>query len=176
MRKVFPLIFFALILPVRSACAADETTPERSSFNLEDAFSRTLEPEISMEAERYYVVSLLGPRGEEQDYTLQPGLSLLVEDLFFGLWDLTVQAYNDQDLVIGQGQRQVQISNGETTTVNLKVGVLPGEGALDLQILWNADTIELPELEILLKDAQGQTSSSQSRSWQGRSPAEPKPH
>jgi hypothetical protein len=50
----------------------------------------------------------------------------------------------------------VQISNGQTTTVNLKVGVLPGEGALDLQILWNVDTIELPELEILLKDAQGQ--------------------
>jgi hypothetical protein len=59
-------------------------------------------------------------------------------------------------VVIGQAQRQVQISNGETTTVNLKLGVLPGEGDLDLQILWNVDTIELPELEILLKDAQGQ--------------------
>jgi predicted extracellular nuclease len=124
-------------------------------LNLEDAFSRTLEPEVSMEAQRY-TVSLLGPRGEERNFNLEPGLSLLVEDLFFGLWDLTVLAYNDQDVVIGQAQRQVQISNGETTTVNLKLGVLPGEGDLDLQILWNVDTIELPELEILLKDAQGQ--------------------
>jgi predicted extracellular nuclease len=155
MRKVFPLIFFALILACQIGIQPTDNTGALQ-LQLEDAFSRTLEPEISMEAD-YYVVSLLGPRGEEQDYTLQPGLSLLVEDLFFGLWDLTVQAYNDQDLVIGQGQRQVQISNGQTTTVNLKVEVLPGEGALDLQILWNADTIELPELDILLKDAQGQT-------------------
>jgi hypothetical protein len=68
MRKVFPLIFFALIFACQIGVQPTNNTG-KLQLNLEDAFSRTLEPEVSMEAQRY-TVSLLGPRGEgAQDLT-----------------------------------------------------------------------------------------------------------
>ena len=114
-----------------------------------DLRARTIVPEISLEVDHYEVsftrtgfqpVILSNVSGE----ATQTEAVRLVP----GTWDITVEAYNDAQMLIGVAVGDVNVAARQTVTVMLSIQSLEGEGTLVL-------SAELSELELLLPTITG---------------------
>lgn len=102
--------------------------------------ARTLLPLIDMNAASFKVIGT-GPSGATFSQTTSGG-SLTVDSLAFGSWSVTVNALNAGGTIIGSGQATVTVHTGQTTTVDISVVPLAGNGTLDLTVTWTASQVE----------------------------------
>jgi hypothetical protein len=103
---------------------------------------KTLLPPLDMTPASYTVTGD-GPNGGHFEQSTA-GPSVTIPELSFGDWTVTVDALNDESVIIGQGQAVVTVHAGQTQNVHVPVRPLAGHGTLALTITWPAAQTENP--------------------------------
>jgi hypothetical protein len=146
----------ALLLALLAACP-NPMTPARGgslSVSINNAINaRTLLPLLDMNAASY-TVSGVGPSGATFSQST-PGGSLTVDALAFGSWSVTVNALNAGGTIIGSGQAAVTVHTGQTTTVDISVVPLTGNGTLSLTVTWPGSQVDSPSIQATLTPPSG---------------------
>jgi hypothetical protein len=127
----------------------ESTLPEGSLvININSYGTMALVPDLDM-SPASYIISGAGPDGsgfsESTDVT-----PLIITDLDFGDWTVTVDALNDEGTIIGRGQGTTTIHAGQSQTITVPVTPLDGYGTLDLTLLWTPEDTENPSIEAQL--------------------------
>jgi hypothetical protein len=115
--------------------------------------NRTILPDIDMNIAGY-VVSGTGPDGASFQVETD-GPSVTVNKLAFGDWQVTVEARNDDGIVIGSGSGSTMVHTGESSSVAVTVTPLEGYGTLDLTVAWNAADTDIPQIDAVLMPPAG---------------------
>jgi hypothetical protein len=115
--------------------------------------ARTLLPSIDMNAASF-TISGTGPGGASFSQTTSGG-SVTVSDLAFGSWSVTVNALNPGGTIIGSGQTTVAVHTGQTTTVDISVVPLAGNGTLSLIVTWPTAQVDSPSIQATLTPPSG---------------------
>src|SRR5208283_2004806 len=115
--------------------------------------ARTLLPPIDMNAASF-TVSGVGPGGATFSQSTSGG-SVTVSDLAFGSWSVTVNALNAGGTLIGSGQATVTVHTGQTSTVDISVVPLGGNGTLNLSVTWTGSQVETPSIQASLTPPSG---------------------
>ena len=158
MKKLLGLLITAAL--VFASCEATlEPVTESGTGSIcifvSENVSRTLLPEISMDPARIDVV-LDGPNGENREFSLENGEgSLTVTEAKYGVWSVRAQAYNEDNVLIGEGCVECTVHSGEMASVVLVLSPLKGEGSLALNAFWNVPDVEDPVFEAELTDGSG---------------------
>lgn len=98
--------------------------------------AKTIQPEdFSMEV-AYYTVEGDGPADAAFSDPEVTGTTVVRSSLVPGEWTITVEAYNADDIQIGEGEVTVTVGAGEVLQVTVPVTPLPGVGVLDLAVSW----------------------------------------
>ena len=133
----------ALLVVLLAACPNPISTAKGSSLTVcinNNINARTLLPPIDMNAASF-MVSGTGPGTATFSQTTS-GAPVTVDGLAFGPWSVTVNALNAAGAVIGGGQATVTVHTGQTSTVDITVVPLTGNGTLDLSVSWTASQVE----------------------------------
>ncbi len=113
-------------------------------ISINESVSRTLLPDISMDP-RSYRIDGTGPAGQE--FSVESADErVLIEELMFGDWTVTVTAINADGTEIGRGAAEVTVRSNETVSTSITVTPLVGSGTLSLEVNWNAPDIQSPEI------------------------------
>ena len=96
--------------------------------------AKTLVP--GMEIKTYDVVGNLVDGDDNFQKTIEVGQSFSQSGLTPGVWTITVDAINEDGIIIGRGGTTAEITAGYITTVQIEIGPLSGNGTLDLTIQW----------------------------------------
>jgi len=123
------------------------------NFSPSGIAARTILPDVNMETARY-IVSGAGPGGAHFE-TQTTGTSVTVNKLAFGDWTVTVEARNNENIVIGSGAGSTTVHTGESSIVSVTVTPLAGYGTLDLTLNWTASDTEYPSIDAVLLPATG---------------------
>jgi hypothetical protein len=113
--------------------------------------AKSLLPPINM-TPASFVVSGSGP---DSGTFNQPGTSspVVVPNLKYGSWTVTVDALNAAGTIIGRGQQVATILTGQNTPVSVTVKPLNGYGTLSLTVTWNSAAVGSPAIEAQLVPA-----------------------
>lgn len=103
-----------------------------------------------------YIVSGTGP---DSGTFSQPGTSspIVVPNLKYGSWSVTVEALNSAGEVIGSGQATTTVQTGQNTALGVVVRPLGGPGTLSLTVLWNPAGVGTPSISAQLVPTSGST-------------------
>ena len=123
------------------------------TVSINEAVSKTLLPAISMDPASYLVEGS-GPDGAVFSETIN-GTSLLVENLAFGEWSVTVTAYNAGSIAIGSGTGSATVQSNQTATAAITVTPFAGFGSLDLSLDWNDGEVNMPSIDSQLIPTSG---------------------
>lgn len=99
-----------------------------------------------------------GPNGESFLRQLEQG-SFTVADLAAGQWQVEVEAFNSDGVVLFHGQSEVEVEAYGAVTLSITLQPVAGEGALQVTLLWNGELTVDPHASVTLTDASGQTSA-----------------
>ncbi|MBN2625196.1 MAG: endonuclease/exonuclease/phosphatase family protein [Spirochaetales bacterium] len=125
-------------------------------LTLSETISRTLEPELSMDPATVKVY-LSGPNGEELESNLDADeTETLFSGLKYGSWSIRAEAFNEEEVLIGEGNADCIVHNGQTTSVTLILSPLEGQGCLSLVVNWDVTEVETPVLQGILLDKEGE--------------------
>ncbi|MBI9100120.1 MAG: hypothetical protein JEY91_16680 [Spirochaetaceae bacterium] len=134
------MTMIALIITLLGiSCEMPDITVGSMDLSINNISSRTLTPDISMDANSY-VITGNGPESGSFTLTSEQEMNL-VEDLRVGDWIITIEALNPEGLVIGRGSETVNVIGGATVTASILVTPLEGNGALDLTVSWNTEDL-----------------------------------
>jgi len=128
-------LFAACPNPITSGKGGVLTVSINNNIN-----ARTLVPAIDMTAASF-TVSGTGPGTATFSQTTS-GAPVTLDGLAFGDWSVTVNALNSAGTTIGSGQATVTVHTGQTSTVNITVVPLTGNGTLGLSVTWTASQVE----------------------------------
>ena len=96
--------------------------------------TRAVDSSISMETASYEI-SFSGPNGEKETSTVgKDTTSVSKKGLAAGTWTITVNAINSGSYPIGRGTATVEVKAGKTTTANITVKEVEGDGILSVTI------------------------------------------
>ena len=129
------LLFTACPNPITSGKGGVLTVSINNNIN-----ARTLVPAIDMTAASFTVTGT-GPGTATFSQTTS-GAPVTLDGLAFGDWSVTVNALNSAGTTIGSGQATVTVHTGQTSTVNITVVPLTGNGTLGLSVTWTASQVE----------------------------------
>ena len=119
--------------------------------------SKSLLPPIDMNPASY-VVSGSGPEGSTfKPVTPSASSPVIVSNLKYGDWTVTVDALNAAGTIIGRGQQAATIQTGQNTPVSVTVKPLDGYGTLNLTVIWNPAAVGIPTISAQLVPAAGST-------------------
>jgi 6-phosphogluconolactonase len=156
-RAVFGLVALGVVLlltscpnPIGSSGSRGGSLSIQLTNNIN---ARTLLPPIDMNAASF-TVSGTGPGGATFSQTTNGG-SVTVGDLAFGSWSVTVNALNAGGTIIGSGQATVTVHTGQTSTVDISVVPLGGNGTLNLSVTWTASQVDSPSIQATLTPPSG---------------------
>ncbi|MBB6479739.1 endonuclease/exonuclease/phosphatase family protein [Spirochaeta isovalerica] len=156
-KKVLMVLLASLF--VLSGCQnpIDLEPPEGTSalvITLNENVSRTLLPDIDMDIAEYRVFGE-GPDGESFDVTTSEEV-LVLDELAFGDWTVTVTGKNAEGFAIGSGSGEASLHTGETTALSVTVIPFDGFGTLNLTVNWPAGDLEIPTVNAVLTPALGE--------------------
>jgi hypothetical protein len=139
----YPLSFLIIAsLWLLADCAPNPYDDETGSISVSianDLNSRSLLPSIDMTPASFRITGI-GPNGSSFDDGIS-GNSATIAKLAFGEWTVTVNALNNDAIVIGQGTEKVTVATNKTTFVEIKVLPLTGKGSLSVTMNWTG-TVE----------------------------------
>ena len=123
------------------------------SIKVKDNVSRTILPDISMDIAWYKAVGI-GPGGGTFNETFT-GSGKQIENLAPGPWSVIVDAFNEDDILIGRGSGSVTILPNEPSSINITVRPLDGHGTLNLSLYWNSADVTVPQVQSTLTPYSG---------------------
>jgi len=133
---------------------SEETKTGTIVLDLDDSEMalKIFEPDVSMEIVRYRIVGdLIHPTGKPPkfhfDSFFDVGEDIKIEDLAWGFWRIRVQAYNEEEVLIGAGCRVVFLGVLCTTPLCIIVKPIRGYGDFYLNIDWPEEDTLRPLLE-----------------------------
>ncbi len=134
MRKALFSSVFIMLLILLSSCSLQVESMYGDITVVFDSQTRSIDSNISMETDSYKI-TFSGPNGESVSSTANKNASSISrKGLIAGEWTITVDALNADSVVIGSGSTKVEIKKGETTTANITVSELEGDGTLSVTI------------------------------------------
>lgn len=159
--SVMTLVFIAL-----AGCPIPGELPEALSSGAirititSDVAARTILPDVQMEIDHYTVTGV----GPDENTFIEENVSvsthLQINNLVQGIWGVLVQAYNADNILIGEGKaEQVHVTNNLLTQVSITVLPVVGEGTLHCRVSWNDESIQNPQVSVIITDANGNSSS-----------------
>ena len=109
--------------------------------------AKSLPTPITMEIGSYTITGMLDGGGSSFDVPGQTGGSFTQNGLVPGLWNITVDGFNTDDppVAIGQGTTTAQITAGATTSVQITILPLPGDGTLEVIAQWSKEVFKKGE-------------------------------
>ena len=125
------------------------------AINILSVTAKGLIPDLDMTPASYALLGN-GPNGSNFNESTAAS-SVVIPDLDFGDWTITVDALNADSIIIGRGQDSVAVHAGQITTLNIAVTPLDGYGTLDLTLLWTPEDTENPSIEARMIPAAGST-------------------
>jgi hypothetical protein len=143
MKKVINIACLFILLLIIFGCP-QETTTGSMRIILAELKGRTIQPDLDMVPETY-VVKGEGPAGESFTVTSY-GSEVMVNDLITGMWTITVEGFNEDDILILRGEDHAIVEPAKTTTVTVVIPPLTGNGTLDLTAQWDSNGIESPSI------------------------------
>ena len=161
MKKIFnvlmEILVVLLVLAGSFGCELvnDSETKGSLSVSINEAVSKTLLPAISMEPASY-LVDGSGPDSATFSETIT-ATSLLIENLAFGVWSVTVTAYNAAGTAIGSGTGSATVQSNQTVTAAVTVTPYTGVGSLDLSLDWANGVVDVPSVVSELIPTSGTT-------------------
>lgn len=114
------------------------TTKGSLAINIEEAMSRTLLPNISMDIS-YYIVAGSGPSNSSFSDTITVAGTITKTNLFVGTWTITVDAYNASNEKIGSASQTATVTPNATSQVSMIVIPLIGNGSFQYTLTWPSD-------------------------------------
>ena len=95
-------------------------------ISLEESISRNLiTPSIDLDID-HYTISGTGPDERYFPEFNLFGQAKIIDDLFAGLWIITIDAKNSEDLIIGSATVEVEIIANELVSTVIEVSLLDG--------------------------------------------------
>ncbi|MCP4129854.1 MAG: hypothetical protein GY754_02445 [bacterium] len=110
--------------------------------------TKTILPNIDM-TPAAYTINGTGPNGAEVNLSISD-VSVDIPELAFGNWIISVDALNANDQLIARGSGAFSVHTGETTSADITVTPLAGNGTLTVTLEWNSDDTEVPSIEAQL--------------------------
>ncbi len=153
---IFAFIALFVMLFTHASCDLIPTESGSIRVSAENAVSRTIAPDISMDVARYEIDGR-GPGEAQFNGHFLPGETFLAESLLFGTWTVELTALNEANDVIGRGSSDCEVRSNETTVLIVEVLPIEGTGTLDLSFAWNPSLIDMPELRASLIPVSGET-------------------
>lgn len=148
-------LFTLLIVFAASACEMPDLSVGSMSLSINNSLSRTLGPDISMNAASFQIRGS-GPSG--RTFTLDTLLEQnLIEDLNPGDWLIDIDAFNETGHLIGSGGATITVFGGDTTIASIVVIPLSGTGSLDLSLIWETIDVANPVISANLIPSSGGT-------------------
>lgn len=162
MKKKLTLINYALAVIIISSLflSCELFSPKVNSGSLvivledESEVSRTLLPNISMEIYSY-VISGVGPNGLSFEQSISQSRVFSKNQLLVGSWDIKVEGYNFDDVLVAEGVTTVIIEANEITESVISLEPLNGNGTLQIIINWE-EALLSPGLQMVLYDINNQ--------------------
>ncbi|MGN1190443.1 MAG: hypothetical protein ACI4SL_08640, partial [Candidatus Ornithospirochaeta sp.] len=120
---------------------------------ISDSTTRTIYPDISMDAEKYEV-TLLDSKGttlvsKELD---KSNLHFSQSNIPVGLYTVQVDAKNKEGIIIGSGSKECEVKVDETTDVSITVIELSGTGKLSITLTGDIDSKKTYTLTVFNPD------------------------
>ena len=110
--------------------------------------ARTLLPGVSMVVASF-TVNGSGPNGASFSASTSSG-SATFTSLAFGTWSVTVNAFNPDGTLIGQGSGSAVVQTGQTTPLVITVTPLAGNGTLTVSVSWPQEQVQHPAISAFL--------------------------
>ena len=98
--------------------------------------AKTLVPAVLMVISTYDIQGTLEGGGDSFQTTIGVNDPFSHSGLTPGLWTISVDARNADGIIIGDEETTAQITPGSTTTVQIEIAPVTGDGTLDLTIQW----------------------------------------
>ena len=101
-----------------------------------------------------YRVYGIGPSGRtfEEPFT---GLDVTIGDLLAGSWSFVVDAENAAGIPVLSGQADAVVESGQTTSVNITLSPIDGEGTLIVEVRWPIGALDTPAVSATLSAYEG---------------------
>ena len=152
MKKTIIASVCFMLLVFLSSCAVQEDGLYGNLTVLFNSRSRAIDCNISLETESYRL-TFSGPNGESESSTAgRKTTSVSRKGLAVGEWTVTVEALNEDSVVIGSGSSKVEIKKGTTATADITVTELEGDGTLSVSILGDNPNSSTYTLEVYKND------------------------
>jgi hypothetical protein len=151
------LIFLSLLIV---SCGGDDKYVATGELLLnieEENVLRTLEPGIDMNISEYSIHGD-GPGGFVFDVTTADA-SVIIPELKFGNWTITVSAMNSAGTIIADGTETTLLQTTDTTVLSVIVRPLAGSGNLDLTLNWTKQDTYSPSVVSELTASDGTVQS-----------------
>ena len=149
------LLFVAFILLLISpGCIGNKFTvkPVKGTVTLAisaDLTFKTIQPDLDMNIAAYDVYGA-GPEGTNFRKNGSTSNPISIESIAAGIWTITVDAKNDEGIIIASGITNVTVVAGTTTDAGVTVTPLTGTGALKVNLSWPGGTIANPVINATL--------------------------
>jgi len=144
-------ILLAAIL-VMASCALEQGGGSLT-VNFADLGSKTLTPGISLDAASYTVQGT-GPFGNSfSENTSDSPMS--VDYLAAGSWEISVDAFNGDGVLIATGTNTVNVLEGQKTTVYISLLPPEGFGSFNVDVFWDYSLIQDPTVSTSLTNSSG---------------------
>lgn len=128
------------------------------TFSAAGMATKTIYPLLDMNI-AYYDVYGDGPDSAAFSRLGIPGPLLVGSSLAAGEWTVTADAFNSEDILIGDGNVVVLITGGQTTQAEVPIDPLQGTGSLAVSISWLEGTVASPVVSGTLAAAGGDPQS-----------------
>jgi hypothetical protein len=151
------LVGVVLLLLVLSGC--DTLLHQETAGSLQLSITgtqdeaRSIGPDTSVDVD-HYVISGISDAGETFQQTSTEA-QVMVYGLSAGYWDVTVDAYNVDDVHLYTGQQRVLVEGGQAVPVAMDLVPVPGDGTLTIGMSWPTGSVQSPVVEASLVPSQG---------------------
>jgi hypothetical protein len=131
-------------------------TPGVLVVQINSSAAKSLLPDIDMKPASY-IVTGSGPNGSTFETPPATSSPVVIKNLTYGDWTVTVDALNAAGTVIGRSSQPVvaTVHVDQSTTVNISVKPLQGYGTLNLTVIWNTASVENPKINAQLVPTAG---------------------
>ena len=123
-------------------------------FSTEEMRAKTILPSLDMDI-AYYNIYGDGPGTAAFSQAGVTETTVIENSLVVGAWVVTVEVYNADDYLIGDGSASVGVEAGQTSQVEVPVTPLTGSGGLSISISWPEGMIIDPSVSATLTPAGG---------------------
>ncbi len=162
MKKKLTLIYYAIIAIIISSLflSCDLFLSKTNTGSLvivleeDGSVSRTLLPEISMDIYSY-TISGVGPNGLSFEQSISQSRVFSKNQLLEGSWDIKVEGFNVDGVLIAEGVSTVIIEANEITQAEIALEQIDGNGTLQLIVNWEENLLS-PGLQMVLYDINDQ--------------------